>query len=62
MLDCSKAWAQLQWKPLWNFKDAIQKTAAWYKNSFENPETIAQFTKKQISEYVHLSIQLNDSN
>jgi CDP-glucose 4,6-dehydratase len=58
MLDCSKAWAKLQWKPLWNFKDAIQKTAAWYKHSFENPKHISDFTIQQILEYVALSEKL----
>ncbi len=33
-LDCSKALHELQWKPVWDIKKAIGKTAGWYKNYY----------------------------
>jgi CDP-glucose 4,6-dehydratase len=35
-LDCSKARTRLQWKPVWDGKTAIKKTALWYSKFYES--------------------------
>jgi CDP-glucose 4,6-dehydratase len=35
-LDCSKAYQQLNWKPIWGIETAIEKTAQWYKEFYQN--------------------------
>ncbi|EDM25197.1 CDP-glucose 4,6-dehydratase [Lentisphaera araneosa HTCC2155] len=35
-LDSSQANVKLDWQPLWNCEQSIQRTVAWYKNSIEN--------------------------
>jgi CDP-glucose 4,6-dehydratase len=35
-LDCSKAYQQLEWKPVWNMDKTIEHTVNWYKKYFEN--------------------------
>lgn len=40
-LDCSKARARLNWLPVWNGKDAIEKTAIWYKAFYESNEILS---------------------
>jgi CDP-glucose 4,6-dehydratase len=35
-LDCSKARTKLQWLPVWNCMDAIEKTTLWYKAFYES--------------------------
>jgi CDP-glucose 4,6-dehydratase len=37
-LDCSKTRTKLQWKPVWNGKTAVEKTALWYRNLCESNE------------------------
>lgn len=34
-LDCSKARSKLQWKPVWDGKAAVMKTAQWYRAFYE---------------------------
>jgi CDP-glucose 4,6-dehydratase len=36
VLDNSKAITKLQWKPVWDTKEAVQKTIEWYKAYYEN--------------------------
>jgi len=35
-LDCSKAHARLEWKPVWDIKKTVSMTARWYKEFYEN--------------------------
>jgi CDP-glucose 4,6-dehydratase len=37
-LDCSKALAKLQWRPVWTGKTAVEKTALWYRAFYESNE------------------------
>jgi CDP-glucose 4,6-dehydratase len=34
-LDCSKARAMLQWKPVWQIPQAIERTVTWYRDYYE---------------------------
>jgi CDP-glucose 4,6-dehydratase len=54
-LDCSKARSKLDWHPLWDAAQALEKTAAWYKNyylqnsvrSLQNLEEYIQAARKK---------------
>jgi CDP-glucose 4,6-dehydratase len=35
-LDCSKALHELKWRPVWNIKTAVAKTAGWYQDYYSN--------------------------
>jgi CDP-glucose 4,6-dehydratase len=35
-LDCSKATQRLQWQPVWNVKQTLEKTAGWYRAFVDN--------------------------
>ena len=35
-LNCTKAYKQLKWKPVWSMDKTIEHTINWYKNYFEN--------------------------
>lgn len=37
-LDCSKALAKLQWRPVWDGKTSVKKTALWYRVFYESNE------------------------
>jgi CDP-glucose 4,6-dehydratase len=51
-LDISKAKELLNWKPKMNSEQAIQHTIDWYKASLYNKETIKEFTRQQINNYL----------
>ena len=40
-LDCSKARIKLQWKPVWDGKTAVRKTAQWYRAFYESNEVLS---------------------
>jgi CDP-glucose 4,6-dehydratase len=50
-LDCSKARHLLGWKPRWNFLQAVQVTADWYK-AFSGGANMKDFTEKQIDDFM----------
>src|SRR6266404_5565455 len=52
-LSIEKAGALLGWSPSWDFREAIQKTIAWYyeRHMSKNPDMLG-FSNKQIEEYV----------
>jgi CDP-glucose 4,6-dehydratase len=50
-LDCSKAKTALQWHPIWNINDAIEKTVEWSR-VYYNDEQIEAVTIEQINEYM----------
>jgi len=51
-LSIEKAGALLGWSPSWDFREAIQKTIAWYyeRHMSKNPDMLG-FSNKQIEEY-----------
>lgn len=51
-LDISKTTNELGWKPRYNSHEAIKITLDWFKHSSEKRETISEFTKNQIREYM----------
>ncbi|OXA92260.1 CDP-glucose 4,6-dehydratase [Flavobacterium hercynium] len=50
-LDISKAVTELNWQPKMNAENAVNMTIDWYKNFFDNPKMISDFTSKQISHF-----------
>lgn len=50
-LDCSKAKSILSWKPIWNVKQAIEKTVNWSK-AYYGRKDIEFVTRQQIEEYL----------
>ncbi|MCI9250412.1 MAG: CDP-glucose 4,6-dehydratase [Lachnospiraceae bacterium] len=49
-LDCSKLKSVFGWKPVWDVKTAVEKTAAWSK-AWLNGENMDLYMEKQILEY-----------
>jgi CDP-glucose 4,6-dehydratase len=52
-LDCSKAAAELGWRPRLHIKDALAMTADWYQN-FLHASDMVEFSSKQIGGYLEL--------
>lgn len=50
-LDISKISLHLNWKPMFNAKQAVTFTIDWYKTFFSNKSTINSFTQSQILTY-----------
>ena len=50
-LNCDKALHFLKWHAILGFEETVALTADWYRSFYENPESIAKVTDKQISEY-----------
>ncbi|MCW3110828.1 MAG: rfbG [Segetibacter sp.] len=50
-LDISKAIAELDWKPKFKAKKAVEMTVAWYKEFYTNREDIREFTEKQVRDF-----------
>lgn len=48
-LDCSKARAVLNWRPVWGSRETIEKTAGWYKEYYENKRIR---TERDLEDYV----------
>lgn len=48
MLDCSKAYHKLGWKPKWDFQSSVAKTIEWYKLFYERDEIL---THQHLREY-----------
>ena len=49
-LDCSKAKAELDWKPRWNIDKALESIVEWNKN-YQSGHDIRKITEYQIEEY-----------
>jgi CDP-glucose 4,6-dehydratase len=49
-LDCSKAHMKLKWKGIWNTEETFEKTAAWYREFYENGKIISE---EQLNKYVN---------
>jgi CDP-glucose 4,6-dehydratase len=50
MLDSSKAYRQLNWKPVWNIDKTIRKTILWYKEFYEKDMVN---TENDIHDYIY---------
>lgn len=50
-LTIDKAYHLLKWHPVWDFQTTINKTVAWYKMVYQEPEKARQYTEDQINEY-----------
>jgi len=50
-LDCSKAHILLKWKDVWNSKITFEKTVKWYKNFYENSQSL--LTSSDLESYVN---------
>lgn len=48
-LDCSKAYAKLKWKPVWDISNTFAMTAQWYKEYYESRHVRSE---EQLAEYV----------
>lgn len=46
-LDCTKSNTKLNWYPVWNTQQAIEKTILWYKNYYENAVLNTELDLKQ---------------
>lgn len=49
-LDCSKAKAELNWRPIWNLDQTLEKIIDWF-HSYKNGESMYDFSLSQINEY-----------
>lgn len=50
-LDISKAADRLQWKPIWQLKDALNRIVGWHK-AWLNKENMQNFCKEEIKDYM----------
>jgi CDP-glucose 4,6-dehydratase len=48
-LDCSKAYAKLKWKPVWDSSTTFAKTVQWYKEYYESGRVLSE---DQLTEYI----------
>lgn len=53
-LDCSKIKAELGWKPIWNVKQAVDKTTEWAATLHQDKD-IHACMQQQISEYMSMA-------
>jgi len=50
-LNCDKALHFLKWHAVLSFEETVALTADWYRSFYEDPNSIAALTDKQITEY-----------
>jgi CDP-glucose 4,6-dehydratase len=48
-LDCSKAYAKLKWRPVWDNEQMLKATAEWYKEFYEDNNIL---THQQLATYI----------
>lgn len=51
-LDCSKAKADLRWRPMLTLSESLDWTVEWYKAFHRDPSTARELTEQQIDRYV----------
>lgn len=51
-LDHSRAKSRLDWIPRWNIEEGLERTLAWYRHHLDDPESMEQFSHRQIEEYL----------
>jgi CDP-glucose 4,6-dehydratase len=54
-LCCDKALAKLEWQPTLSFDQTVEFTASWYKEFYDQTETIKEFTLQQINNYEQIA-------
>ena len=52
-LNCDKALYHLNWQATWNFERTVKETVEWYRNFYEQSDSIVELTKTQIQQYHH---------
>lgn len=52
MLDCSKAYHKLGWKPKWDFQSSVAKTIEWYKLFYESGEILTHHHLREYCEEI----------
>ena len=50
-LEISKAMAELDWRPIYDFDNSVKNTVKWYKQWHEDKNSISQLTEYQIHSY-----------
>lgn len=58
ILDNTKAVTRLQWRPVWNTTEAVEKTIQWYQQWYNNT---AVPSEEQLSEYLQKLADLNEA-
>jgi len=53
-LDSSKARKSLDWRTVWNFSEAVERTVKWYVEAGEDSTKAPLVTRRQIAEYQSL--------
>ena len=56
-LNCNKAKKILKWQSVLKFEETVEMVASWYRNFYQNPRFINDFTNQQIKEYQNLAIK-----
>ena len=54
-LNCDKSFFNLRWQSCLDFKQTVEYTVNWYKNFFENKDSIKDFSENQILRYMQLA-------
>ena len=54
-LDISKAKSELSWSPVYNSKEALEKTIEWYKDFYSGSKDMCEKTIEQVSQYEELT-------
>lgn len=57
-LDCSKAKAELGWRPAWNLEKGLQATIAWYQ-AYQEQAAMQEYTLSQIKAFMNESLRRN---
>jgi CDP-glucose 4,6-dehydratase len=48
-LDSTLAFNHLGWRPVWDTRESVRRTAQWYRGYYEKPSTAADMTREQIN-------------
>ena len=51
-LDASKAEKFIGWRPRYNANETLRHTLEWYQNYYTNPDSVGDFTRAQIQEFL----------
>ena len=58
-LDCSKAKMRLNWQPVWNLQQTLERIVAWQK-AWLNQQNMQQYTINEIKQYMATSQEINN--
>jgi dTDP-D-glucose 4,6-dehydratase len=45
----------LNWKPVWNFEETLERTVAWYDSVLNDETSSLEITHHQINDYGNIS-------